>query len=90
MEIIHVQLPLERTEVIMLEVSGKNVVAELYKLLDDKAVALLGPLHHFVCVLRVNNIVQLKQKGRNIENTFFIYVHFSELLFILLKIFTIL
>lgn len=45
MEVIHVQLPDERREVVVLEVLGQNLLAEQVDLLDDEAVLLFDPPH---------------------------------------------
>lgn len=46
-EVVHVELPNERREVVVLEVLWQDLVTELLGLLDDEAVALSGPSHDF-------------------------------------------
>lgn len=58
-EVIHVELPDERRKVVVLEVLGQDLVAELLGLLDDEAVARLSPGRNVLCQGIVDDLEKL-------------------------------
>jgi len=63
MKVIHVQLTDKRREVVMLEILGQDLVAELIWLLNHKSITLrLNPANDGISLLVVDNFVKLNQK----------------------------
>lgn len=60
MEVIHIELPLERAKVVVFEIAGQHGVAEVLQQLYDEAVAFFGPGDHGVGGGRVDDIVKFQ------------------------------
>ena len=62
-EVVHVELPDERREVVVLEVLGQDVVAEGLLLNDLETVSISGPRYDARRFAAVDDLVELDQEG---------------------------